>query len=264
MKISIIAVTIFLLTFIEVAAWSQSEDKNLLAEIDVSKTNSPLERQESLLQYIRSLSAENYNSQRVRVALDTLGFVILHELNNPTKIEEVFSPLTGNDLFDDAAILSINEWIAAAQDWRQYGGRTPQTRSALLFKLGKKHYESAHNENRSEIDQGKHLDLAIQFLSLYVVHFENPKLSPEALYMLARARKISTSPFGSGTHAATFYLKEIIRRFPHSTFAAKAFPLLEEEIHFQYTGSSGDNTPEGVDLMLRDYKNKIQMAVSRS
>ena len=51
-----------------------------------------------------------------------------------------------------------------------------------------------------------------------------------------------------------FYLKEVIRRFPHTTISQQAYQALEESVHFGYSGSGGDTTPPSMVRMLKEYK----------
>jgi carbonic anhydrase len=51
-----------------------------------------------------------------------------------------------------------------------------------------------------------------------------------------------------------FYLMEVIRRFPNTELATRAYEALYEDVHFGYTGSSGDHTPESWIELLKDFK----------
>jgi hypothetical protein len=59
-----------------------------------------------------------------------------------------------------------------------------------------------------------------------------------------------------------YYLKEAIRRFPHTPLAEKAWELLEEDVSFAYSGSEGTFTPHSVKTMLQQYK-KLALPTSK-
>ena len=54
-----------------------------------------------------------------------------------------------------------------------------------------------------------------------------------------------------GKIGENFYFKEIIRRFPHTVIAKKAWVALNEEVHMGYTGSQGDFTPPSIKRALK-------------
>jgi hypothetical protein len=51
-----------------------------------------------------------------------------------------------------------------------------------------------------------------------------------------------------------FYLKEVIRRFPHTPLAVRAWERMRDEITVNYSGSGGDLTPPSVVKMVETYR----------
>jgi hypothetical protein len=60
------------------------------------------------------------------------------------------------------------------------------------------------------------------------------------------------------------YFREVIYRFPYSSFAREAFQMLHENVDLLFTGSSGENGPESVAQMLRSYERLVYAPINES
>jgi len=92
----------------------------------------------------------------------------------------------------------------------------------------------------------------------FIVNFDNDERIGEVLYLMGSIRR--NVRIDNLYWTENFYLKEAIRRFPHTELAIKAWEVLDEDVHFAYSGSEGDFTPPALIEMLEQYK---QLATPR-
>ncbi len=92
-----------------------------------------------------------------------------------------------------------------------------------------------------------------------LAYVQKPKISNEELskayFLLGVAENmISRSSWLGQTD---FYLETAVRINPNSSYAKKAYEFLEENVYFEYSGSSGTNIPEDVMANLNELKSLV-------
>ena len=108
-----------------------------------------------------------------------------------------------------------------------------------------------------DVSASADFSLASDYLIPFTIHFDKDSNIGEALYMMGEIRRRSWHNNYYWTD--NFYLMEVIRRFPNSELATRAYKALYEDVHFGYTGSSGDNTPESWNELLNEFKELSKM-----
>lgn len=149
----------------------------------------------------------------------------------------------------------IQEWTSVAKEWKKLG-RLPQNIKDKedLFRLGEKYYKKGMDKIDYPADDTGNADfyIAATYLVPYVYNYDNSKNIGKALFMLGNIRFRSWNDYEYWTE--NYYLKEVIRRFPHSDLAKRAYKSLKEGVKAGYTGSGGDFTPPSQIKMLEVYK----------
>ncbi len=104
------------------------------------------------------------------------------------------------------------------------------------------------------MDQAGAADFSIasSYLMPFLVRFDKSPSVGEALFMMGDMRR----RFWTDTEywSKNYYLTEAIRRFAGTPLAIKSYTVLEEDVRFGYSGSSGDQMPESWKLMLGELK----------
>lgn len=98
--------------------------------------------------------------------------------------------------------------------------------------------------------------IASSHLIPFIINYDEDPRIGEALFMMGVAR------YNSWTDreywSENYYLGEVIRRFPHTALAQKAYKMLEDSIRFGYSGSSGDHTPGSMVRVLKHVRRLAQ------
>ena len=177
-------------------------------------------------------------------AIAAMGRIYLQYKQDPAAAIAWFEKQKKTATLSEAEQDILSGWIAAAKDWQTLG-KFPKsiTSEDELFSLGQKYYEAGLKKQAYPMDQKGTADFSIasSFLVPFLVHHDKSPRIGEALYMMGdmRRRLWTSNEYWS----ENYYLSETIRRFPGTPLAQKAYGALEEDVHFGYSGSGGDNTP---------------------
>jgi len=115
-------------------------------------------------------------------------------------------------------------------------------------------HENGKNKSPSLLDKEGLVDFSIAnfYLVSFAMEYDDDPRIGEVLFMLGDIR--SHSIFEKDNWIQNFYFKEVIRRFPHTPLALKAFQQFQADIEFGYTGSSGTYIPRSEKEMLERYR----------
>jgi hypothetical protein len=195
--------------------------------------------------------AEKTKTKLRFLAISTIGRIYLEFKRDPEAAIEWFKKQENATDMTEAERDIVSGWIAAAQDWKQLGKFPNDTSSETeLFENGKRFYEAGLKKQKSVLDQHGAADFSIaaSYLVPFLAHYKDSPKNVEALYMMGdlRRRLWIDNQFWS----ENAYLTETIRRAPGTALAQKAYQALQEDVHFGYSGSSGDSTPKSwIDLL---------------
>ena len=149
----------------------------------------------------------------------------------------------------------LEAWLATARDWKKLGKMPASVKDAdELFALAEKFYRAGTTDTNGVADEtgAAARAVAASYLVPFVANFDGDARIQQALIMLGDIRRRAWTEEDYWTE--NFYLKESIRRFPHTPGARKAYRMLEDDVHVRWSGSSGDHTPPGLLQMLARYK----------
>ena len=201
------------------------------------------------------LSKEKARTELRFTAIVAMGRIYLEQKQDPDAAIDWFQKIEKSESLTLAEQDIITGWIAGAKDWKKLGKLPKDVKSEQeLFDLGKSYYEKGLKKQKFTMDQAGYADLSIAstYLVPFIVNYDkNPNVG-EALFMMGdiRRRLWTDNEYWS----QNYYLAEAIRRFPGTSVATKSYQALEEDVHFGYSGSSGDHTPHSWILLLQDLK----------
>lgn len=208
-----------------------------------------------LKQYIVSADQETAKHHRLLNAIDQVGSIYLRVKQDPDAALAFFKTFYNDKRLSDAELDAVEEWIGAATDWKRFGKLPSEIQSAdQLYLLGLQYYNKGLDKLKFPMDKGGNADfhIASTYLVPFIVNFDTDKRIGEALYYMGSIRRHVIIDNLYWTE--NYYLKETIRRFPHTPLAEKAWELLQDDINFAYSGSEGTFTPQSVEHMLQQYK----------
>jgi hypothetical protein len=212
-----------------------------------------------LKQYIGSANQETAKHHRLLNAIDQVGSIYLRIRQDPEAALSFFKSFYNDKRLNDAELDAVEEWIGAATDWKRFGKLPSEIQSPdQLYLLGLQYYNKGLDKLKFPMDKAGNADfhIAATYLVPFIVNFDTDKRIGEALYYMGSIRRHVIIDNLYWTE--NYYLKETIRRFPHTPLAEKAWELLQEDINFAYSGSEGTFTPQSVELMLQQYKKLAQ------
>lgn len=239
---------------------TQSESDKLYrqAQREFSKSNFS-ESLELFKKYLEKTKFSKHNEERLYIALDQVGTTYLRIKKDPKGAITFLKKYEKDKRLSDSQQDSISEWLAASNDWLEEEIKPGKARKPKeLYRLGKKYFDKAEKKKTSPRNNSGNADYAISaaYLRPLIVNHDNDSNIGEALLMMGiiRSNIISDKDYWS----ENFYLKEAIRRHPHTKLSERAWRSLEEDVRIGYTGSSGDNTPASVNRMLSRFKKLAQ------
>lgn len=215
-----------------------------------------------LKQYIESANQETAKQHRLLNAIDQVGSIYLRVKHDPEAALVFFKSFYNDKRLSDAELDAVEEWIGAATDWKRFGKLPSEIQSPdQLYLLGLQYYNKGLERLKFPMDKAGNADfhIAATYLVPFIVNFDTDVRIGEALYYMGSIRRHVIIDNLYWTE--NYYLKETIRRFPHTPLAEKAWQLLEEDTSFAYSGSEGEFTPQSVKDMLQQYK-KLAMPKS--
>ena len=206
--------------------------------------------------YLKNSVGKKYKRERLFWVIDQIGRIHLRVNRNPDKAIDFFEDiLRTEDRLSDAERDDVGAWVAAAKDWkRNFSKVGSQAKEKKDFETGRGYFLKGKKKLTFPADDAgnTYFTLASIYLIPFINNNDSSKNISEALLMMGEIRHhLRTDPEYWNEN---FYLKEVIRRFPHTNNAAKAYRLLENDIKVGYSGSAGENIPPSISEMLRTYK----------
>lgn len=196
------------------------------------------------------------NSRLLRFsALATIGRVYLHGKKDPEGAIARFEKIRKSKTLTTAEQDIVDSWISGIREWIKFGKYPNQAKNSDdLFDTGKKYYESGLKKQKFLMDYAGAVDfnIAATYLVPFIVNYEKNSKNGDAMLMMGEIRRRTW--YESKNWSEGFYLTEVIRRHPGSSLAMKAYQALDDDVHFMYSGSSGDHTPASWLELLRDFK----------
>jgi hypothetical protein len=189
-------------------------------------------------------------------SIDMIGSIYLRVRKDPSSLISFYKDYTKKGGFNDAVQDEIDEWVNASQEWLKNKKFPHQiNKPKELLTLGDYFYLRGIKKKKYPMDRSGNADLSIaaSYYVPYIYEFNNKNQVGLPLLRMGIIRSTLWTDKESWT--PNFYLKEAIRRFPNSAVAKKAFKTLDEEVHYSYTGSSGDSTPPSQLEMLKYFRN---------
>jgi tetratricopeptide (TPR) repeat protein len=218
-------------------------------------------RYDKSLSYFKDFIEENKNTSDSQIrkkifwSVDQVGRIYLKIQKNPDRAIKFFESLPKKLALTDAESDDISEWLAVSKEWKKLG-KLPKhlKKPEELYFYGEKFYQQGMDKIEYPADSAGNADfyIASTYLVPYVYNFNKGKHIGKALFMLGNIRFRSWNDYEYWTE--NYYLKEVIRRFPKSKLAKKAYKVLHEGVHAGYTGSGGDTTPSSQVKMLKYFK----------
>lgn len=188
-------------------------------------------------------------------AIVSMGRIYLQEKQDPAGAVEWFQKIEQTQTLTPAERDIIDGWIAACHDWIKLG-KFPKdvTTDKDLFELGSKYYQTGLSKQKNPMDPVAAVDFSIAsayFIPL-IVHFDKSPSISDALFMMGDIRRRSWAD--TEYWSESYYLTEVIRRNPGTPLAMRAYKSLDEDVHFGYSGSSGDHIPTSWTILLGELK----------
>lgn len=193
--------------------------------------------------------------QRVLWSIDLTVKTYLRVRKDPTTTISFLNKILKTVKLTESEEEAILEWISAAKEWNKFRKISKEAKSKDdLFKLGEKYYKLGMESIDFPADDAgnAYFYIAASYLVPYVNNYDNAKNVGKALFMLGNIRFRSWNDYEYWTE--NYYLKEVIRRYPHSELARKAYKALELGIRTGFTGSAGESTPKSQLEMLKVFK----------
>jgi hypothetical protein len=164
-------------------------------------------------------------------AIDRVAWIQMGVMRDPAAAIAYFGRLRDDARLSDIDRGAIGEWIAVAEEWKaeQAETRTGLRDATTLFDRGKRYFQSGLDKTTTGIPSlaGTQFELASGYLRRFaILHPKHPRIG-DVLYMLGTIRFHSRDD--ESAWSDNFYLKESIRRFPHSELANRSYELLKRE-----------------------------------
>jgi len=208
-----------------------------------------------LEKYLTDSKKKKYKRERLFWVIDQIGRIHLRVNKNPSRALAFFENIVTDKRLSESEENDINAWIAAANDWKRYPLSPEKIKSpAKLFSTGELAFDKGKKKNKYPADSAGngYFLIAANYLVPFINKYDNSPKLPEALLMMGEVRlHLRADP---DYWSENFYLKELIRRYPHSNYSQRAYVLLEMDVRAGYTGSAGESTPPSLKKMLENYK----------
>ncbi|MBC7540652.1 MAG: hypothetical protein H7281_17665 [Bacteriovorax sp.] len=208
-----------------------------------------------LIDYRKASSKSKKNPLMSFYVIESIGRIYLRIKQDPDAAIKFFSEALNDTNLTDSEFDIIRAWLGRAKEWKELSMFPKNINDPKkLFELGRKYYEHGINSQKYSMDVSASADfsLASNYLIPFTIHFDSDPNIGEALFMMGEIRRRSWHI--NDYWVENFYLMEVIRRFPNTELATKAYHALYEDVHFGYTGSSGDNTPESWVELLKEFE----------
>jgi hypothetical protein len=212
-----------------------------------------------LQRFIQTATSQDSKHNRLLNAIDQVGSIYFRVKLDPDAALKFFKSFYNDNRLNEAELNAIEEWIGAATDWKRFGKLPSEIQSAdQLYLLGLQYYNKGLDKLKYPMDKGGNADfhIAASYLVPFIVNFDTDPRIGEALYYMGSIRRHVIIDNFYWTE--NYYLKEAIRRFPHTPLAQKAWEVMQDDIDFAYSGSEGTFTPPSMKTMLQQYEKLAQ------
>lgn len=236
------------------AAGAQLDELYHQAQREFMRANYP-KALEIMERFIKLSKQSKYPSDKLVIIIDKVGFIYLRVRHDPVKAIGFFNAAQKDLAFSEDVSDVIDEWLGAAMEWQKLGKLPENVNNPnQLFELGKSNFEKGNEKLRYPMDKAGNANfhIAASYLIPFIANYDDHPRIADALLMMGKIRRHITLDPEYWTE--NFYLKEVIRRFPHTDVAQQAYQALQESVHFGYSGSGGDSTPPSMLRMLEEYK----------
>jgi hypothetical protein len=181
--------------------------------------------------YIKFAEQQSHSDKNVLLAIQRIGRIYLSIEHRPQLALNLLERFAGDPRLNDAENAEIHEWMEIAQQMLNAPPPSNLKNDNELF--------------------SKLFAISESYLIPFVAKFEKSPKSAEAMYMLA----IIDQNIHTQKHAAQhFYLKETIRRAPHSDLAKRAYETLYGQINKEYQEQGLDEPPDSIKAALERFR----------
>ena len=252
--------SLFNISLAKETTYSQTKSTKKFQEI-IEKTNSEIRKGSTdkalklLFDYRKQTSKTKKDPIAALYVIELIGRIYMREKQDPDAAITFFSEALTDSNLQDSEFDIIRAWLGRAKEWKNLSLFPKNINDPKkLYELGKKYYDQGIKIQKFPMDVNASADfsLASNYLIPFTIHFDRDPNIGEALYMMGDIRRRSWHK--NDYWIENFYLMEVIRRFPNTELASKAYEALYEDVHYGYTGSSGDNTPESWIELLKTFR----------
>ncbi len=219
------------------ASAATEEEERAQSAALYEKARAALERRDHsealvlLEQYLDFTRTRAHRAERVFWAIDQAAYLHLGVKRDPAGAIAFFGRLRDDPRLSEIDRGALEEWIAVAEAWKRELAQasSPLVDAKALFERGKRFFDSGRKKSETGIVAFATADFHVAdgYLRRFaILHDDHPQIG-HVLYMLGAIRAYSRT---DETHwNDNFYLKEAIRRFPHTEIAQRAYDLLRVE-----------------------------------
>ncbi|HEX9814653.1 MAG TPA: hypothetical protein VGB31_06870 [Myxococcota bacterium] len=180
-------------------------------------------------EYLDFTRSAVHRPERVFWVIEQVGRIYLSERRDPDGALAFFTEIRKDARLSDLDRSAIDEWISVATEWKEArrdtasGVRDP----AHLLDRGTRYYKSG--SEKLEVTgvvalANADFDIAASYLLRFAILYNQHSRIGDVLYMLGGIRHYSHSD--QEYWSDNYYLKEAIRRFPHTELAERSYKLL--------------------------------------
>ncbi len=188
-------------------------------------------------------------------AIAAMGRIFLQNKQDPQGAIRWYEKIEKSVSLTEAETDIVDSWIAVSKEWIKFGKFPKDIKDAAsLYRFGKNYYEAGLKKQKYTMDIAGSADFSIagSYLLPYSMHYDKAPQIGEVLVMLGDIRRRTWAD--NQNWSENYYLTESIRRFPGTPLAKKAYRILYDDVHFGYSGTSGDHTPISWHDLLIEFK----------
>ncbi|MDO9183418.1 MAG: hypothetical protein Q7U04_13470 [Bacteriovorax sp.] len=208
-----------------------------------------------LINYRKSTSRKPTHPVFSFYVIESIGRIYLRIKQDPDSAIIFFTDALNDRNLSDTEFDMIRAWLGRSKEWKELNIFPKNIKDpTMLFSLGKKYYDQGIKLQKYTMDLSASADfsMASNYLTPFTIQYDKDPNIGEALYMLGEIRRRSWHK--NDYWVENFYLTEVIRRFPNTELASRAYQALYEDVHYGYTGSSGDHTPTSWIELLKEFE----------
>jgi hypothetical protein len=223
--------------------------------------------------HLKSSIKNKANTGNVPFIMDQIGSISLINKIKISNIKSYFADLRNNTKHlieyektytkdDRTGIeLAFEEWELALNDlsYKSLSNTKQSFKADYLYQMGTSLYlsyilkdqeskgsKSNHNFNTGDLKKSE------KYLITLLLNYPKHKKIPEVLTIISKIKTKNISE--NDIFIKNFYNKELIRRYPHSTWSELAWHRYYDNIVLDFSGSGGDFTPLSIIRNLELYR----------